>query len=66
MLDSLMSKIIDYFSKVKLEFFKISWLKPKELSQLLITVLVITFVSSCFFGVCDMFMSAIILKIFAL
>lgn len=61
-----MSKIFDYLSKVKLEFSKISWLKPKELSQLVIMVLVVTILASSFFALCDMFMSSIVLKIFSI
>ena len=61
-----MSKIFDYLSKVKLEFSKISWLKPKELSQLVIMVLVVTILASSFFFFFYMFMSSIVLKIFSI
>ena len=54
---------MDYLSKVKLEFSKISWLKGKELTQLMITVLVITVIAACFFSIVDMIASSIIMKI---
>ena len=55
--------IIDYFSKVKLEFSKVVWLKPKELSQLLITVLITTILTACFFAVIDMISQSLIMRI---
>ena len=58
-----MKAFLDYLSKVKLEFSKISWLKGKELTQLMITVLVITIVAACFFSIVDMIASSIIMKI---
>ena len=61
-----MKVLLDYLSKVKLEFSKVSWLKPKELWQLLITVLVVTVLSASFFALADIFMSSIILKILSL
>ena len=61
-----MKALLDYLSKVKLEFSKASWLKPKELWQLLITVLVVTVLSASFFALADIFMSSIILKILSL
>ncbi len=59
-------RFLNYLSKVKLEFSKISWLKPKELSQLLMIVLLITVLAASFFALCDMFMSSLILKIFSI
>ena len=61
-----MKALLDYLSKVKLEFSKVSWLKQKELWQLLITVLVVTVLSASFFALADIFMSSIILKILSL
>ena len=57
------SSVIDYFSKVKLEFTKVAWLKPKELSQLLITVLITTIISACFFAVVDVISSSLIMRV---
>ena len=57
------SALIDYFSKVKLEFFKVVWLKPQELSRLLATVLITTILTACFFAVIDMIVKNIIMKI---
>ena len=57
------NSIVDYFSKVKLEFSKVVWLKPKELSQLLITVLITTILTACFFTIIDMISSSLIMKI---
>ncbi len=55
--------IIDFFSKVKLEFSKVVWLKPKELSQLLLTVLITTILTACFFTIIDTISSSLIMKI---
>jgi preprotein translocase SecE subunit len=57
------SSIIDYFSNVKLEFSKVAWLKPKELSQLLITVLTTTVLTACFFAVIDMISQTLIMRV---
>ena len=57
------TEIIDFFSKVKLEFSKVVWLKPKELSQLLLTVLITTILTACFFTIIDTISSSLIMKI---
>ena len=56
-------KFIDYLSKVKLEFSKVVWVKPKELKQLLITILLITILTACFFSIIDVISSSLIMKI---
>lgn len=58
-----MGLIIDYFSNVKLEFSKVVWLKQNELFQLLITVLVTTILTACFFSVVDMVSQILIMRV---
>jgi len=57
------SSIIDYFVKVKLEFSKVVWLKPKELGQLLMTVLLTTILSALFFSIIDAISSSLTMRI---
>ena len=58
-----LSALIDYFKKVKLEFSKVAWLKPKQTLQVLWMVLASTILSACFFAVVDMMSSSLIMKI---
>ena len=54
---------MDYLSKVKLEFSKVKWLSRKELSQLVLTVFVITLLTAGCFAIIDMISSSLIMKI---
>ena len=62
-MQSKMSAIFNYFVKVKLEFSKIVWLKPKELYQLLATVLVSSILCACFFAIIDMIFNSLIMTV---
>ena len=55
--------IVNYFSDVKLELSKVVWLKSNELGQLLITVLVTTILTACFFAVIDMIFQSMIMRL---
>jgi len=55
--------VFEYFVKVKLEFSKVVWLKSNELSQLLITVLVTTVLTACFFAVLDAISQTLIMRV---
>jgi len=60
-----MDKVLGYIRESKAELKKVTWPTKRQLWYMTIVVVIVTFIVAAYLGIVDMFLTAILTRIFA-